>query len=244
MLDRCASTHVALKQGVDRRFERDGKLPQSLLVLTEEQREGKGRRRPDWWSGPRSCNVAVSLMLPTPPQPPETVGLHAACAVADALMPLLAQPSELALKWPNDILLGGAKIGGVLAEVSDRAGEGFALIGLGVNLLAAPPADVAPYPTAAVGGLDRTAFVAAWLWALEKRLIGARRNGHQQLEQDFLHYLRRWAPNGVLDPATGHRGPLVEFSVQRGLTWGQKGDFLTHPLGWIPSLEALLSKES
>ena len=88
LLDHCASTHLALKQGVDRRCQRDGKLPHSLLVLTEEQRQGKGRRRPDWWSGPRSRNVAVSLLLPRPPQPPETVGLHAACAAADALNPL------------------------------------------------------------------------------------------------------------------------------------------------------------
>lgn len=260
MLDSCRSTHQVLRRRIDEECALTQKLPPSLLFLTELQVEGKGRRGPGWWSGAYCKNIALSLLLTSPSQPPESIGLHAACAITDALQPILANPQDMALKWPNDVLLAGAKVGGLLVEVSERQGQQFAMVGLGLNLQQAPPADVAPYPTAAVQEfaaeiedshgtsapappLDRTRFVAAWLWALEKRLRWARRNGHAQLDQDYLSYLRRWAPHGVLDPATGHRGPLVEFSVQRGLTWGEKGDEVTHPLGWIPSLEALPAAE-
>ncbi len=256
VLDYCRSTHQLLRRHVDEVCALQKELPPSMLYLTEMQLEGKGRRGPGWWSGSCCQNLAASLLLKNPTQPPETIGLHAACAVADALSPLLQQPQDLALKWPNDVHLAGAKVGGVLVEVSERHGQQFAMVGVGLNLLQAPPEDVATYRTTAVvdhgiepdpeevcqppsRGIDRTRLVAAWVWALEKRLRWARLNGHQQLERDFLQYLRRWAPHGVLDPATGHGGPLVEFSVQRGLTWGEKGNTDTRPLGWIPSLDAI-----
>jgi len=252
VLEQCHSTHQLLRQRVEEDGAASPQSPPSMLMLAESQILGKGRRRPDWWSGPPRCNIAASLLL-EPVQPPETLGLHAACAVADAIHPLLtaaravpqaaAPGPTVALKWPNDILLAGAKVGGVLVEVSERRGQPFAILSLGMNFLVAPPADAAPYPTTAVidhkRDVDRSRFLAAWLWALEKRLGWARANGHLQLEQSFLPLLKRWAPHGVLDPATGDGGPLVEFSVQRGLTWGLKGSTKTRPLGWIPALEAL-----
>ena len=268
VLEQCQSTHQLLRQRVDEDGAASPQSPPSLLMLAESQIFGKGRRRPDWWSGPPRCNIAASLLL-EPVQPPETLGLHAACAVADALNPLLEAPQALpqasgprpavALKWPNDILLNGSKVGGVLVEVSERHGQPFAILSLGLNFLVAPPVDAAPYPTTAVAdhagiagqghghqtrAVDRTRFLTAWLWALEKRLAWARVNGHLQLEQSFLPLLKHWAPYGVLDPITGDAGPLVEFSVQRGLTWGLKGSTKTRPLGWIPALEALPAPHS
>lgn len=245
LVEECDSTHQVLRDLVQERADANAQLPPSTLVVTEHQIDGRGRRGPGWWSGSKAQNIALSLMLPSPSKPAEAIGLHAACAVADVLRPHLSNDVEIGLKWPNDIFLAGAKVGGLLVEVSELHGQSFALIGLGLNLLQAPPRRVAPYPMAAVAnftpaaGLDRTQFVASWLWAFEKRLRWAEKNDHRQLERDFLGHLRNWAPHGVLDPASGHRGPLVEFSVQRGLTWGQKGDLLTQPLGWIPTLEAL-----
>jgi biotin-[acetyl-CoA-carboxylase] ligase BirA-like protein len=238
---RCESTHNILRE----RLEKTPALQlNGLLVTAEEQIAGKGRRRPDWWSGPAGSNLAVSLMMSPPVKPLESLGLHAACAMADAMAPILDPTSSLSLKWPNDILLNGAKVAGILVETSEKKGESYALLGVGVNVLKAPPAEIVPYSTTCLAAHSsqaqlRTRLLGAWLWALEKRLLFARQNGTSQLEKDYLPLLRKWAPHGVLDPATETAGPLVEFSVQRGLTWGYEGSRMTRPLGWISTLEPL-----
>jgi biotin-[acetyl-CoA-carboxylase] ligase BirA-like protein len=238
---RCESTHNILREHLDKTpaLQLNG-----LLVSTEEQVAGKGRRRPDWWSGPAASNLAVSLLMSPPVQPLESLGLHAACAMADAMTPLLDPGSTLSLKWPNDILLNGAKVAGILVETSEKSGQSYALLGMGVNVLKAPPAEIAPYPTTCLAMHTskaelRTRLLGAWLWALEKRLLFSRQNGTSKLENDYLPLLQKWAPHGVLDPATETAGPLVEFSVQRGLTWGYEGSRMTRPLGWIPTLKPL-----
>lgn len=65
---------------------------------------------------------------------PATLSFVAALAVYEAVLPRLAQPLDLQLKWPNDVLLRGDKFCGILLE---REGE-HAVVGIGVNLAAAP----------------------------------------------------------------------------------------------------------
>lgn len=121
-------------------------LAGSAWVLAAEQTAGKGRRgRP--WSSPRGNFYASYVMLPT--EAPETVALRsfaAALALRDACVQLTGLPQAFALKWPNDVLLNGGKLAGILLET---AGQGTRLshlvIGIGVNLIASPdPAQVEP----------------------------------------------------------------------------------------------------
>lgn len=235
LVESCPSTQDLIREEATRL----GPAADGLLILAESQELGRGRRIRDWWSGPPRANLAISLAIQRCPSPPESLTMHAACALAEAAKPEI-RGRELALKWPNDLLLQGAKVGGLLAETGLPGG--ISLLGVGVNLRVSPPAEAAPYPTGCLhAALDREAFLARWLIALERRLETARLCGPAQLEADCLRLLRAWAPHGVTEARSAQAGPLVQFSVQDGLTWGIEGAEITRPLGWIDRLDALPS---
>lgn len=106
-----------------------------------EQTAGRGRRARAWTS-PAGNFHATLLMFPT--EPPAEVALRsfaAALALRDALVALTGLPAAFTLKWPNDVLLNGAKVAGILLESSGSGGRVQALaIGIGVNLIAHPDA--------------------------------------------------------------------------------------------------------
>ncbi|MBR0651896.1 biotin--[acetyl-CoA-carboxylase] ligase [Roseomonas terrae] len=114
--------------------------PEGLAVLARQQTAGRGTQG-RVWEGP-SGNLHLSVLLrPTEPlRLAPQWGFVAAVALADALLPLLPDPNLLSLKWPNDLMLGGAKAAGILAETgADGAGGlGWVCIGIGVNLARAP----------------------------------------------------------------------------------------------------------
>ena len=108
-------------------------------ILAGEQTAGRGRRARAWAS-PRGNFHATYVMKPT-----ENLNLialrsfAASLALREAFIALTGLPNAFALKWPNDVLLNGGKIAGILLE-SAGAGK-FAshlAIGMGVNLIAAP----------------------------------------------------------------------------------------------------------
>jgi BirA family biotin operon repressor/biotin-[acetyl-CoA-carboxylase] ligase len=107
--------------------------------LAHEQTAGRGRRARSWVS-PRG-NFHATLIL-RPIEPASVVALRsfaAALALRQALVAVTGLPDAFALKWPNDVLLNGGKVAGILLE-SQSAGAGVAhlAIGIGVNLRAAP----------------------------------------------------------------------------------------------------------
>ncbi len=114
--------------------------------LAGEQTQGRGRRARAWAS-PRGNFHGTLLLHPT--EPAATVALRsfaAALALRDAFVALTGLPQAFMLKWPNDVLLNGGKVAGILLE-SSGAGQGVQhlAIGIGVNLIAAPdPALVEP----------------------------------------------------------------------------------------------------
>lgn len=109
--------------------------------MAGEQTAGRGRRaRP--WASPRG-NFYGTLVL-QPSEPPEVVALRSfvtSLALRDAFVTLTGLPASFALKWPNDVLLNGGKVAGILLE-SQSAGAGVQTlcIGIGVNLIGAPDA--------------------------------------------------------------------------------------------------------
>ena len=108
-------------------------------VLARRQTNGRGRRGRAW-SDPAG-NFAASLVL-FPQHPPDQIALRsfvAALALFDALVATTGRSDTLALKWPNDVLLNGGKVAGILLETTALSGGGFALtIGFGVNLVHTP----------------------------------------------------------------------------------------------------------
>ena len=132
--------------------------PGPAWFLAYEQTQGKGRRARPWVS-PRG-NFHATLLL-HPKEPAAEVALRsfaAALALRDALVSLTDMPQAFTLKWPNDVLLNGGKLAGILLE-SASSGQGIAhlAIGTGVNLIAAPdPALVEPGALRPVSLLQET----------------------------------------------------------------------------------------
>jgi BirA family biotin operon repressor/biotin-[acetyl-CoA-carboxylase] ligase len=130
-----------------------------LWIVAGEQTEGHGRRGRPWQT--RNGNLAASLLMPVPGNGSTTATLGFAAGLAldsaiRAVAPNLA--GKVRLKWPNDVLIDGAKVAGILLEaVSPPSGRDGVVIGIGVNVRHAP-ADL-PYPAASL--LDRGADVTA-----------------------------------------------------------------------------------
>jgi BirA family biotin operon repressor/biotin-[acetyl-CoA-carboxylase] ligase len=124
--------------------------PEGLLVVAETQTAGRGRAGRRWLTPPGAA-LAFSLLLrpALPAAQAARLTMLAGLAVAEAAETVVTRP--VALKWPNDVLVGGQKAGGILVEcglTGDRLD--FAVIGIGLNVSAAPPPDAVEFPATAL----------------------------------------------------------------------------------------------
>ncbi|MCH2112573.1 MAG: biotin--[acetyl-CoA-carboxylase] ligase [Planctomycetes bacterium] len=238
-LDSVDSTSAELKR---RLKERGGDQVRGMILVAHEQTAGRGRQERTWWSGKRGDNLALSACIPAT-EPAIAGGLVTACALAEVLEAHSQRP--VAFKWPNDVLLatesGWAKCAGLLSEVLAGSADSL-ILGMGVNLRSAPPPSEADYPTTCVGpDLDPTLFFADLLHAWDSQLQGFQEDGPATLEATMLMRLSAWAPRGIQVPSAPHlpSGPLVEFTLSGGLTWGLEGAKANLPLGALPALDPL-----
>ena len=107
-------------------------------IVARRQTAGRGRRGRHWSTEPG--NLAATLLLHTPMAAGEAAKATfvAALAVAD-LLDVFVSPALVAIKWPNDVLLDGVKVSGILVESGPHPAGGLWLaIGVGVNLAHAP----------------------------------------------------------------------------------------------------------
>ncbi len=113
-------------------------------VTADIQTGGRGRSGRIWVSRQGNLHASLALGCAAPMEKAGQLSLLAGISVIDAvrLTMDLAQDAQLRLKWPNDILIGVAKAGGILVEsTSLREGSGFlAILGFGLNLVAFPDA--------------------------------------------------------------------------------------------------------
>ncbi len=114
--------------------------PEGTLVVADEQTAGRGRAGRRWFTPPGS-GLAVSFVL-QPTLPGNRIGhiaLLGGVATAQAIESLCNLRPQL--KWPNDIWVNGKKVAGVLGQSNDgAAGRKWAVLGIGVNVHAGPPA--------------------------------------------------------------------------------------------------------
>lgn len=119
-------------------------------VLADEQTAGRGRHGRRWLS-PRG-NLHLSVVLDAGAAAPGGLGLLAGLAAGEAIAPLLPDDAAFRLKWPNDLMVAGRKLGGVLVEAGRRRdGAPWAVAGIGVNLVAHP--DEADRPAISLAAL-------------------------------------------------------------------------------------------
>jgi BirA family transcriptional regulator, biotin operon repressor / biotin---[acetyl-CoA-carboxylase] ligase len=154
--------------------------PHGTLVTAERQMAGHGRQGRAWFA-PAGGALACSLVLRDPPR---LLPMAAAVAVADVAAQLDDERRAPAIKWPNDVLLDGRKLAGILAE--GRPQEGWVVLGIGVNVAIAPdefPDELRAHATSlglAPGDVDRVLAalldaLARWLGASEADTIAAYR---------------------------------------------------------------------
>lgn len=173
VLDEVGSTNAELL-----RRARDG-APDRSVLLAEFQASGRGRLGRAWTAPPRS-QVAVSVLLRPGDVTPSLFGwlpLVTGLAVRDGLR--AAGAVDAHLKWPNDVLVAGRKIAGILVEMTTVDGGGdfdvrlpALVVGVGVNVTLSEAELPVPHATSlalAGGSTDRDALAVAVLEALDRR---------------------------------------------------------------------------
>jgi BirA family biotin operon repressor/biotin-[acetyl-CoA-carboxylase] ligase len=181
-----------------------------LIVAAEQQTAGRGRRGSTWVSPPGAGLYFSFIARPTLRSLP-LLTLAAGVAVRDGISAACGLQCDL--KWPNDLLVGKRKLGGILAEGLAIGSPGQAvIIGVGVNLRpAAYPPDVAARATSIEGELgravDRDTVLAASVDAISEWLDALDQNAG-----DILQAWRAASPSAV--------GTPVEWDGRRGVTDG------------------------
>jgi len=113
--------------------------PAWTIVSAEVQTAGRGRRQRGWVSPAGNLHMTVILRPKTPVALAPQLGFAAALAVGDAIAPLLPGTDALQFKWPNDILIEGRKVAGILLESAAAAETAlWVVVGIGVNVLFHP----------------------------------------------------------------------------------------------------------
>lgn len=187
----------------DEARERLDGLP--VLVVAARQTAGRGRGGAEWRNAPRA--LAASVVFQAEAGDVRPFSLMAGVAAVRAL------PDGIGLKWPNDVMRGGEKAGGILVERSERV----VVVGFGLNLwwpdapagvTAVFDQDPGPGRHAELGGL----------WAAELfRLVAARDWPHSEYVEACITLGREitWEPDGA--------GRAVDISPQGGLVVEAEG---------------------
>ena len=125
-----------------------------LWVVAARQTAGRGRLGRSWISSPGNLHASLILSGAFRPEVAPQLGFVAGVALLQALA-AAAPGAAFALKWPNDLLLERAKLGGILVEGANGSGGFAVVVGIGVNCASAP--EGLPYPARALSSLGPAA---------------------------------------------------------------------------------------
>ncbi|MGD0766267.1 MAG: biotin--[acetyl-CoA-carboxylase] ligase [Dehalococcoidia bacterium] len=114
------------------RVEAEAGAPEGTVVLAEEQTQGRGRLGRRWLS-PAGANIYLSLILRPALAEAKALPMLTPLAVCRAIEEVAGLDCEI--KWPNDTLIGGRKVSGMLVEVESSGDRvQYALVGVGINV--------------------------------------------------------------------------------------------------------------
>lgn len=129
--------------------------PEFTTIWALEQTSGRGRRGRSWSSPRGNLYLSIVLRPEAAPALAAQIGFVAAVALAETLREVLPSGAEVALKWPNDVLVGRHKVSGILPEVV-AAGEAgrveILVLGIGVNVASHPQDAAWPATDLALAG--------------------------------------------------------------------------------------------
>jgi BirA family transcriptional regulator, biotin operon repressor / biotin---[acetyl-CoA-carboxylase] ligase len=245
VLDECSSTNTVLAERAK------AGAAHGTLLLCEHQSAGRGRRGNAWVSeAGGSVTFSVLWRFPQGAGALAALSLAAAVGAAKALENLGVR--GVGVKWPNDLLSDGRKLGGILIETSgDAAGPTAAVVGVGVNLrlsasarrrIGAPVADIA---TACAAVPSRTEVAADLAVSVASALERFSREGFAPFRQPWLE-LHAWQGKRVVlsrDDRAVAQGEAIgiaedgalELASERGIERFRSGELslsLEQPSEW------------
>jgi BirA family transcriptional regulator, biotin operon repressor / biotin---[acetyl-CoA-carboxylase] ligase len=158
--------------------------PDGTVVVARRQTGGRGRQGRDWFSPEGNLHASVLLRPGVAPTRLTELGFAAALAVADATDAVLPG-GRSRLKWPNDVLVDGAKVAGVLVEIIEDAA---AIVGIGMNIATAPKGTLYPVMCLRDAGsaVMPDVVLTELLAALEQHLARWRDEGFAPLRAAWL----------------------------------------------------------
>ena len=161
----------------------DGGAPEGTVVWAREQSGGRGRRGRNWASAVGNLYSSTILRPACAAPRAAELGFVAALAVGD----LVPADRSVRLKWPNDVLVDGGKIAGILLEsaIGKDGQVEHVVAGIGVNVTSAPQLPEMRYPAAALGGTVEAALEGLTR-ALATRLAQWRRDGFETVRREWL----------------------------------------------------------
>lgn len=215
----------------------------ALLLRADEQAGGRGRHGRVWNSPPGNLYLTIALPCPDGPRAGIAAGFIGGVALAEALGDLgfgrdPTRPTAR-LKWPNDVLVDGAKVAGLLPEmVEDGAGRPWVLLGMGINIASAPAAATMLYPVAALSAwpgataVDPDTMLAALLPRLAGWVMRWRAEGFAPLRAAWLDH-----GHGLGAPVRVRLGERTLSGLFEGLT-ADGGLKLREPAGELRTVLA------
>ncbi|MFH2009263.1 MAG: biotin--[acetyl-CoA-carboxylase] ligase [bacterium] len=189
--------------------------PHGHTVVADAQEQGRGRKGRPWHSPPgMGIYVSVVLRPPLPPQSAPPLTLVTAVAVAETLEQSLGLTPRL--KWPNDVLLGGRKVCGILLEMSaelDRVA--FVVCGIGLNVNTESFPDDLVWPATSLRRelgrtVSRPTLLAALLANLERWTERYVSDGFEPARQAWLSRAAHLGREVRVDGPDGERAGTVE----------------------------------
>ncbi len=179
------------------RRAREG-APDGTCIWAKAQTGGRGRRGREWVSPPGNLYFSLVLRPEAGPDKVGELGFVAALALRDALGTLVPPLTEVRFKWPNDILINGSKVAGILLESSATGREtvDWVVLGIGVNVESFP---------------EDTEFPATSLAAAGSTDIGPA-DVLEAFGRCFLAWVNRWLDDGF-GPV---RASWLNYALGRG----------------------------
>lgn len=152
------------------------RMAEGAWLVADRQNAGRGRQGRAWFDNAGNFMGSTVIHVSPADPAPASLALVVGLALAETVAPFVPPPQRPMLKWPNDVLIGAAKLSGILLEASGRS----VVVGIGVNLAAAP--DLPDRPTVALSSFgpapDRDTFA-------------------QDLARNLATELERWRTYGL-----------------------------------------------
>jgi BirA family biotin operon repressor/biotin-[acetyl-CoA-carboxylase] ligase len=175
--------------------------PEGTLIRAERQSAGRGRRGRPWTSPEGNLYCSLILRPTVPAMEAAQLSFVTSLALAEALEQALPPGTAVKCKWPNDVLVEGRKIAGILLESQARAeGLEWMVVGMGVNVASHPGEGDVETPATSLKAMGSA-------WEAENFL--------SSLLGSFLPWYRRWRDEGFtgvrqawLERAMGLGGPI------------------------------------